>query len=177
MLRLTLRGAIGVLSAALATACLGGQTGQPGSLHCNNSQLSPSAAWGDTTVRAGAEALAGTYEVPLIWQPAALDLEDNLQLTIVYDGGSALRDCNDRLRVPVTVTLTTSESGIAESGDATLELPGPSSALAGSLSYEGERVALDATLAEVAGGVALAGSFESLDEDLPGASASFHLEP
>jgi hypothetical protein len=176
-MRLALRAAIGVLSAALAAACLGGQTGQPRSGSCDSAQLSSSAVWGDTTVRAAAEAFAGTYEAPLLWQPAVVGLEDTVQLTIAYDGADAIRDCTGRLTVSMTVTLTTSESGIAENGDATLELSRSSGALAGTLSYEGERVGLNATLAEVAAGVTLAGDFESLDENLPGASASFGVEP
>jgi hypothetical protein len=49
--------------------------------------------------------------------------------------------------------------------------------LAGDLSYESDRLALDATLSEVAAGVALTGDFDSLDQELPGASASFAVEP
>jgi hypothetical protein len=121
----------------------------------------------------------------LLWQQEPLssstqtpvDLEDQLLLTIAYDGADAIRDCGGVLSVPVTVTLTTSESGIAESGDATLELSPSSGALAGSLSYESDRLALDAMLAEVARGVTLAGGFDALDEDLPGASAGFAVEP
>jgi hypothetical protein len=185
MVRLAFRGAIGVLSAALAGACLGGQTGQPTAASCDSAQLSASAEWGDTTVAAAAEAFAGTYEAPLLWQQEPLsasnhtpvDLQDSLQLTLAYNGASVLRDCADRLTLPVTVTLTTSESGIAESGDATLELSRSAGVLAGDLSYESDRLALDATLSEVAAGVALTGDFDSLDQELPGASASFAVEP
>jgi hypothetical protein len=175
---LKLRGASGLLFGVLATACLGGQTGQPGSAtSCDNHQLSSSAEWGDTTVRAAAATFAGTYDAPLLWQPITADFQDRLQLSIFYDGGSASRGCSGRLVVPVTVTLTTSESGIAESGAATLEIAVASAGLVGDLSYAGERVALDARLTEVAAGVSLAGDFESLDEDLPGASAGFAVEP
>jgi hypothetical protein len=185
MVRLAFRGAIGVLSAALATACLGGQTGEPTSGGCPGTQVSSSAAWGKTTVGAAAEAFAGTYEAPLLWheeprsastQPP-LDFEDRLQLTIAYDDASAIRDCASGLHVPVTVTLTSSESGIAESGDAWIELSRSSAPLVGNLSYESDRVTLDARLEEVSGGVTLAGDLDSLDEDLPGASASFAVEP
>jgi len=177
MERLTLRVAIGLLSAALATACLGGQTGQPTSASCGGEQLSSSSVWHDTTVGAAAAVFAGTYEAPVLWQPAVVDSQDRLQLTIFYDGGSVRRGCDGSLTVPVTVTLATSESGIAESGAATLEIAGPSGALVGKLSYLGERVALDATLTEVTAGVTLAGELESLDAELPGASADFAVEP
>jgi hypothetical protein len=177
MERLKLRVAIGLLSAALATACLGGQTGQPSSATCGGEQLSSSAVWRDTTVGAAAAVFAATYEAPVLWQPPVADSQDRLQLTIVYDGGSVRRGCDDRLTVPVTVTLTTSESGIAESGAATLEIAGRSGALVAELSYVGERVALDARLNEVTAGVTVAGDFESLDAELPGASAGFAVEP
>ncbi|HKY38712.1 MAG TPA: hypothetical protein VJN18_22370 [Polyangiaceae bacterium] len=185
MVRLTFRGAIGVLSAALAAACLGGQTGQPSSASCGSAELSSPAAWADTTVGAAAEAFAGAYEAPLLWRdeprtasaPTPIDLQDRLQLTIAYDGARATRDCEGRLHVPVTVTVTTSESGIAESGGATLDLSRSMGVLAGHLSYDSDRVALDAALAEVAAGVSIAGGFDALDPELPGASASFAVEP
>jgi hypothetical protein len=175
---LKLRGASGLLFGVLATACLGGQTGQPGSAtSCDNHQLSSSAEWGDTTVAAAAATFAGTYDAPLLWQQVAADFQDRLQLSIFYDGGGARRGCDGRLAVPVTVTLSTSESDITESGDATLEIAVSSGGLVGDLSYAGERVALDARLTEVAAGVSLVGDFASLDEELPGASAGFAMEP
>lgn len=185
MVRLAFRGALGVLTAALAAACLGGQTGQPRSAGCDSAQLSSSAAWGDSTVGAAAETFEGTYEAPLLWHEEPLsakthtpvELQDILQLTVVYDRASVTQDCAGQLTVPVTVTLTTRETGISESGDATLQIARSSGSLAGDLSYDSDRVTLDAMLVEVAGRVTLAGEFQSRDQGLPGASASFAVEP
>jgi hypothetical protein len=121
----------------------------------------------------------------LLWQVeprsasthTAVNLEDSLQLSVAYDGTSATRDCEGKLRLPVTVTLATSESGLAESGAATLELSEPTGALSGNLSYQSQRIVLHATLVESAPGVTLAGGLESLADGLPGASASFDVEP
>jgi hypothetical protein len=172
------------MTAALLAGCLGGQTGQPTAGSCGT-PLSSSSEWSGTTVGAAVAAFAGTYEAPLQWHAeprgastlTPVDLQDSLQLSIVYDAASASSDCANRLRVPVTLTLSTSQSGIVESGGATLELTRPVAAMTGSLSYDGERVALGATLAEVAAGVSLAGDLDSLAEGLPGASASFAVEP
>jgi len=185
MVRLAFRGAIGVLSAALAAGCLGGQTGQPTSASCDRAEVSSSAAWGDTTVGAAVGALAGTYEASLLWREeprststyTPIDLQDGLELTIGYDGDSAVEDCNGWLQVPVEVTLSTSESGIAESGRATLSISRSSGPSSGNLRYEGERVVLVATLSEVATGVSVTGGVDALDPELPGASASFAVEP
>jgi hypothetical protein len=107
-----------------------------------------------------------------------VDLQDQAQLTIAYDGASATQDgCTRALSVPVTVTLTGSGSGLAESGQATLELTGSKGALGGKLTYQSERVVLYVGLTEGAAGVSLAGVLESLVEGLPGASASFDVEP
>lgn len=186
MVRQAMRGAVGGLLAALLAGCLGGQTGQPSSLECERDKLSSSAVWEGTTVGAAANAFAGTYEGPLLWQEeprsasthTAVDLQDSLQLTIAYDGASATRDgCTHALSVPVTVTLTSSGSGIAESGQATLAITGSKGALGGSLTYQSERLVLHAGGREVAAGGALAGELDSLVEGLPGASASFDVEP
>jgi hypothetical protein len=188
MVRKAFRSALGAVTTALLAGCLGGQTGQPTATmgSCDSpTQLSSSAVWGGSTVGAAVAAVAGMHEAPLSWyaEPRGasthtpVDLEDTLQLSVVYDGANVSRDCTDRLHVPVTVMLSTSQSGIVESGGATLELTRAVAAIAGSLSYDGERVALDATLAERPAGVSLAGDLDALAEGLPGASASFAVEP
>jgi hypothetical protein len=184
MVRQAFRGAVGVLLAALLAGCLGGQTGQPSSLQCG-SQLSSSSEWSGTTVGVAAAAFTGTYQAPLQWQQESrfasthtpVDVQDSVELTIAYENASANPDCGGGLRVPVVVTLTTSASGIAESGDAVLAIPPSRGALTGSLSYGSQRLGLDATLSEVSAGVSLTGGFESRVEGSPGASASFAVEP
>jgi len=186
MVRLAVRGAVAVLWATLAAACLGGQTGQPDSLNCGSATLSSSAAWGSTTVEAAARAFEGTYAAGLVWQQeprsaadhTAVQLQDSVQLSLAYAGGKATRDdCVEGLRVPVSVTLTTSASGIADSGETTLTIQQSSQGLVGKLSYDRPRIRLDVTLRELATGVAPVGSFDAVDTNLPGASANFTEEP
>jgi hypothetical protein len=177
MERLKFRAAMGLLSAALATACSGGQTGQPQSIVCDTRELSSSSPWSDTTVAAAAAAFVATYDAPLAWQPVVVDFPDRLKLTIFYEGASARRSCEGRLTVPVTVGLSSSDSGIEESGAATLEITASSGGLVADLRYAGQRVALEARLTELAEGARLTGDLEALDEDLPGTSAGFDLEP
>jgi hypothetical protein len=136
-------------------------------------------------VQAAAQAFEGTYTAGLQWQAeprgstlqTPVELQDNLQLELAYGGAKAGRDCADQLQVPVSVTLTTSASGIAEIGEATLTLDRSSRGLIGTLHYDGKVVRLDATLTEVATAQAPLGSFDALDPNLPGASASFTEGP
>ena len=186
MVRSAFRGALGVLSVALATACLGGQTGQPSSLHCEGTALSPTAAWSGTTVQAAAQAFEGTYAATLRWRieprsastQTPVKFEDAAQLDVSYDGAGATRDCMGQLRVTVSVLLSSNASGIMDAGEATLTIPaGASPRLVGELHYDGDVVRLDATLPEIAAGGGPSGSFDALDPNLPGASASFSEEP
>jgi hypothetical protein len=188
MVRLALRGAVGVLFAALATACLGGQTGQPtsGGPSCAPSDVSPTASWSGTTVEAAAQALEGPYTGSLRWQVeprsttthTPVDLADNALLALVYTGATASKnDCGDQLIVPVFVTLSTSSSGLAETGEATLTIVHLAQGLVGNLHYESNRVRLDATLPDAGAAAALRVSLDALDPALPGASASVNEGP
>src|SRR5207244_2550776 len=102
-----------------------------------------------------------------------------LTLSIAYSGASAMStNCaTTQLPVPVTVTLMTSASGIAESGAGTLSLTSSSSGVSGLLDYKSPRMTLSATLRPVAEGVAPSGGFDTLDPQLPGASAKFEGVP
>lgn len=186
MTRLILGGAIAVLSAALATACLGGQTGEPSSGTCGATSLAPNAAWSGTTVDAAARAFQGTYRTALRWRVeprfastrTPVPLDDVVELAIAYGDVKASRDCTDELRIPVAVVLKTSASGIADAGEATLTIrPGASPELVGHLHYDSDVVRLDATLSEVAVSSTPRGSFDALEPSLPGASASFGEDP
>jgi hypothetical protein len=187
MVRLAFRRAVVVLAAALATACLGGQTGQPtsGSGSCDPTSLAPTAAWGGTTVLAAAQAFEGTYRAGLQWRVEArssttqtpVDLVDSVQLTINYEDAKVGRSCVDHLNAPVSVALTTSDSGLAESGPGMLTIALGQQGLVGSLHFESARVRLDAMLDEAALETAPRGNFDALDQALPGASASFIEQP
>ena len=185
MLRLTFRGALGVLLAALMSGCLGGQTGQPSSLDCDTTPLAPSAVWDTTTVQAAAQAFVGTYSSGLRWQVepryanahTPVEAADSAQLTIAYGGAPGNRSCGDQLSVPVSVTLTSSASGLNETAEGTLLIQHGLQGLVGNLHAESALLKLDATLQEAATGAAPSGSFDTLDPNLPGASASFGEAP
>ena len=180
MVRLAFRGAVVVLAAALATACLGGQTGQPTSATCDVTSLDAGANWHGATVRATAQAFEGTYSAPLQWREeprsseiqTPVDFVDSVQLTITYSNAKATKSCWDQLSVPVSVTLTTSASSLSDSGQGTLTItPRPQRSLA-TLHFESARVRLDVVLDDPAA----QGTFDALDHALPGASASFSEE-
>lgn len=185
MARLVFHKAVGVLCAALAVGCLGGQTGQPSRADCSGMELSPTATWSDTTVESAAQAFETPYTGSLHWQVeprtspnhTPVDFPDTALLAIVYTGASARRDCNDQLKVPVSVTLSSSQSGIAESGDTTLTLWRSSQGLVAQLHYESKRLRLDATLPDPTSGEAPVVTLDALTSDLPGASASFTEGP
>ena len=147
--------------------------------------LSPTEVWSNTTVEAAARAFEATYASSLQWQAESrsatshrsIELEDAARLTISYDGDEATRDCNDQLSIPVLVTLSTTESGLADSGVGGLTIVRSSRALTGSLRYESKLVRLDATLDEAAVATVLRGGFDALDPTLPGLSATFTEGP
>lgn len=185
MSRLAFRGVVGVLAAALASACLGGQTGQPTSAECESEELSPASAWSNTTVDAAARSFEGTYASGLQWQTESrtamthspIEFEDGAQLIVAYGGDQAREDCYQQLSVPVTVTLTTTRSDILDSGVGQLTIIGSAQALRGTLHYQSALVRLDATLDEVAAATPPSGGFDALDSSLPGLSAAFIKAP
>lgn len=181
MVRLAFRGAVGVLATVLATGCLGGQTGHSTTTgSCESKAVEPGAAWGGTTVLGAAQAFEGTYAANLQWQVeprsatthTPVELSDSVQLTINYDGATGSQSCAGQLSVPVSVVLTTSESGLAESGSGTLSVAAaPDGGLMGTLHFETSRVRFDATLDATM--KTIRGSLDGLDPALPGASATF----
>jgi len=187
MVRLTLRRVMGVLLlAALAAGCLGGQTGQPSSATCEQTEVSPSASWSNTTVELAAQAFEGTYSAGLRWQveprgsntQTPVELEDSLQLTITYGGTQAKTNiCGNQLSVPVSVMLTTSASGVADTAEGTLSIERAPQGLVANLYAESTLIRLHATLQEAALGAAPDGSFDALDANQPGASAIFTKGP
>ena len=178
MVKLALRGAVGVLATALAAGgCLGGQTGHSSRASCDSTTLDAGATWHGSSVRETAQAFEGTYGAGLQWREeprspttqTPVDFADSVQLTITYSDAKATRSCADELSVPVTVALTTSASSLAESGNGTLTIsPGQQVARA-TVHFESARVRLDGALNPPAA----QGSFDALDLALPGASAIF----
>lgn len=177
MARLGLRWAALAFGSMLMSACLGGQTGQPDVAACDD-------VWSASEARAAAKAFVGTYEAALQWQEESLGstattpiaLDDSVELTIGSDGEPVTGHCSATLRVPVTVTLATTTSGVAESGEAELVLGAASVPLQGRLVFSGERVQLDVTLFERSAGMTPQGGLDALDSELPGAAATL-VEP
>lgn len=130
------------------------------------------------------QAFVGTYTGMLAWEvehvseltQTPVELEDHVQLTIERPGQASL-ECSNQLRVPVSVTLSSSASGLKESGEATLFIPPSSGGLVAQLNYENSRIVLSVTLPEVAAGRSPSGFLDALDETLPGNSAQFIEEP
>lgn len=104
-------------------------------------------------------------------------LPDSVQLAIDYADVEVVRNCGGQLSVPVSVTLTTSDSGLAEKGSGTLTIARAAQGLGASLHFESRRVRLDATLDEARLATIPRGGFDALDQALPGASATFIEEP
>lgn len=187
MLRMAFQGVVLALAAASATACLGGQTGEPGSglPACPPQQVVATAPWQGTTVKAAVQVFTGQYRTPLQWQQERLGASDNppvafqddLTLTVDYVDADARVACNGKLDAPVTVTVTTSASGLAESGAGNLEVVSTSGALSAVLSFELGRVSIDAGLAPVATGTPPSGGMNVYDPTLPGKSAQFVGKP
>lgn len=177
MARFGLRTVAWAFGSLLLSSCLGGQTGQPDVATCVD-------VWSASKARAAAKAFVGTYEAQLQWQeeplgstettPVALD--DNAELTIASDGEPVTGHCSAPLRVPVTVTLSTTTSGVTESGEAELVLGGATEPLQGRLVFSGGRVQLEVTLFEHSAGKTPQGGLDALDSDLPGAAATL-VEP
>lgn len=176
MARFGIRLAAWALGSLLLTACLGGQTGQPGSADC-------ASIWSDSDARNAAKAFVADYAAGLSWQeeplgtasPTLVALDDTVQLTIGSDSAPVVAECGG-LRIPVTVVLTTTTSGISESGDAEIVLSGPTKPLSGRLVFRGTRVHLDITLLEHSSAMTPEGSLDALDSELPGAAATL-VEP
>jgi hypothetical protein len=171
-----------VLAVALATGCLGGQTGQPRSDSCRPSMLAESEKWsGSVTVGATARAYEGTYEAQLSWQEeprdsseqTLLDLDDRLELAVSYSSAKASRSCDGQLSVPVTVSLRSSSSDIDESGEGELIVPSAAGGLPATLTYTSQNVRLNAELSPVAEGTPPSGELDGLSPSLPGGFATF----
>jgi hypothetical protein len=150
-------GAVVGLVAALAASCAdGGQTGQPTAGSCSEpTEVPPDYLYDHgTTPQSLAHAFEGTYRAPLVWlehQPvisglgAVEDYEDSITITIAHDGQPASRGC-DGLQLSVTATIETLQSGISESGPATLRVISAKQPLLAWFSYGGSTFSIAAEL-------------------------------
>jgi hypothetical protein len=171
-----------VLSAALTTACLGGQTGQPTSLDCERSEQPADATWRELTAEQLGRAFEGSHVAPLYWvrevlgAPTAtpIELDDTLSLGVRYDGEpGVLSSCDTLFEVPVTIELSTSASGLVDQGRGVLVFGDTQRPLRAVLSFGGAAVALNGTLTEVETGQAPDGTLQPHTGAAPGAWASF----
>ncbi len=162
------------LSAALVSACVGGQTGQPDSDDCRKS-LSAHQSWRGQSVRGLAEALAGTHTGHLQWEGVADAVPpDNISIRVAYAGEGAITDCGELLEVPVALEISTEQSGVAEQGKGTLVFRSTEAPLVASLSYSGSDVeGLSAALTEARLGVAPEGNMHVRGADYPASTATF----
>ena len=163
--------ALCVASASVVAGCfLGGQTGQPGeeapTSGCDTSGVSPDAL---------ARAFEGQHSAALSWLRASPDAgppvtDDEITIDVV-DAGLAGTTCP--LSVPVTVTITTRDTGIHETGTGTLFSSGVLDFVR--LEFSGQRVNVTVFLQRSNGMIELSGSLRSLDSSLPGPSATFQI--
>jgi hypothetical protein len=142
-------------------------------------------------VKAAATTSVGSYRAGLQWQQepgsapkhTPVDFADGVQINVAYDGADGAENCFDQLTVPVTVAVTTIQSGIDESGRGSLTLSrsaasgAGTSSLTGTLTYDGSRISLRATVLEAGLGATPSGGFDAFDANLPGASAVFTEVP
>lgn len=169
-------------SASVLAGCIfGGQTGE------DSAQAEPGC--GDTTVTAHelfrgmspaefAQAFAGRHTSTLRWtRPAAADAgapvpDDEITITVTYQGADGTMTCSGEWRVPVIVDITTRDSGIHETGTTTLSTrPGPLQSAG--FDFTGNQVEVSASLVGANGAVAISGTVRALVTGLPGVNADF----
>lgn len=175
---------VGVLLAAVATSCLGGQTGQPTSANCHK-QLLSGATWQGFTSEQLGRAFEGEHVAPLFWlqEPAGsattqlVGLDDSLTLRLRYEGASGVLDCNSRLEVPMALELSTSNSALSDGGSAVLVLTDAQRPLRAFISFGGSVVAVSGMMSESAAGEPPEGTLQPRTGDAPGAWASFPAAP
>jgi hypothetical protein len=124
-----------------------------------------------------ARAFEGRYTAALRWlgspdagSPPASD--DEITIVVTYEGADGRTSCGFDLGVEVAVDIATRDTGVHETGKATLSAPAGSTDLA-TLVFSGVRVNALVTLRRSAGAVQISGTLESLATDLPGERAEF----
>ena len=161
---------LATLSAALMPSCSeGGQTGQPSVGNCGQMEVAPDSPYHHgTTPELLAHGFEGTHLARLVWsedQPlfsslsALDDYEDSIAITLLYEGEQAYWGCPG-LKIPVTVIIETSASGISETGPGSLTVLSAKLPYRASLGYAGPTFSLSAELRGRAANVAPVGNLE-----------------
>lgn len=157
----------GVLLIAVS-GCLGGQTGQPGSLTCGAEPATDLAATDFVA------AFEGTHQATLVWNVSeGATLEDVLTLELRRrDPVDASVGCAGTLEAWADMELTTRDYGLLESR--AILLQGERDQLERArILVRGARVTLDADLAVVDGEVRISGTLTTSDNALPAPTATF----
>jgi len=178
MARWSCRNAVYVAGALAVVGCLGGQTGDPGgSAVCVQNKVGAEQRVPGVSPADLARAFEGSHAAALRWstkKPGDAGVripDDAITITVAYADGDGLTGCDD-LSVSVTVDITTRDSGIHETGAATLEAREGSTDNA-TLHFAGEQVVVSATLQRSQGAVELSGSLQAKGTGLPGDTAQF----
>ena len=118
-----------LLGVCLFGGCLGGQTGHPDSEHHETcTAITDDHQIDGVSARQLLKALVGQYNAALRWQSGEVNAADHAQvgdddeisITVSEQSGASVFDCDGQLRVPVQVTVTTRDSGISDSGPASV---------------------------------------------------------
>jgi hypothetical protein len=172
-----------LIFAALTASCLGGQTGQPTSGHCQSETLDADTEFEGFTAEQLGHAFEGTHTAPLHWmkEPAGsaspLAFDDTLTLRLRYEGAPGVLDCSSLFEVPVTLELSTSNSELTDQGATALVFSDTQQPLRAFISFGGSVVAVSGTVAEIAVGEPPEGTLQPHTGDAPGAWASFPAAP
>lgn len=152
--------------------CLGGQTGQPGSLNCQPQSVALDEPVKGVTPEAFISAFEGTHVATLVWNVPDAPAEDVITLELRRDtNGTARTGCGD-LTVGVHVEISTRDHGVLASRGVTLR------GIAGkieqaSFDMSGERAIFSADLVASQGEVMISGTLTTNDATLPALTATF----
>jgi hypothetical protein len=166
------------LAGAIALAgCLGGQTSDPGnSVGCTPQKVPAGEAVSGVSPAQLARTFAGSYTSTLRWlggsAAGALVPDEPVTITVTYQGADGTSCPDVYLSVPVAIEITTRDSGIHETGNATL-FAGLGSVDRAGFSFNGNQVSVNGDLIRSNGTIAISGTLGSRTADLPGSSARF----
>lgn len=165
-----------LVGACPLVACEGGQTGQPSANSCSGRIVPAGERVNGITPAELARAFEGRYTAALRWlglpDAGSPPANDEITIVVTYEGADGTTSCGFDLGVEVSVDITTRDTGVHETGRATLSAPAASTDLA-TLAFSGVRVNAVVTLRRAGGAVQISGTLESLATDLPGKRAEF----
>lgn len=174
-------GPILALFVALTPSCLGGQTGQPSSGSCDLRPLPVAETWRGRTAQELAAAFEGTHHATLDWMeedtPAAdttaVPFDDAISISISATTVAGVVDsCVGTLDIPVQLEISTTESGLGESGIAVLTFSELAPVLSAHLSFDGTKLSVEAQLTQTDAALAPHGWLVPRVAGTPGGSAS-----